>query len=96
MTAPLLARAVTKSPKVHLVIRKGGTDNTTAYTDLAPTRMRINSAPYIRRIKADNEVRAQTRNIWTEELYMGEELNPFEGRPGSMDAYSLPSHGDRT
>lgn len=27
------------------------------------------------------------------ELYDGKELRAFEGRPGAMDAYSLPSRG---
>lgn len=34
-------------------------------------------------------------NASTHETYQGEDLRPFEGRPGAMDAYKLPSRGVR-
>lgn len=30
-------------------------------------------------------------NLFEQSTYSGEELKPFEGRPGAMDAYQLPS-----
>ena len=32
-------------------------------------------------------------NAGSKGLYDGRELRPFEGRPGAMDAYRLPSRG---
>jgi hypothetical protein len=29
-------------------------------------------------------------------LYDGKELRPYQGRPGAMDAFALPSRGFRT
>lgn len=34
---------------------------------------------------------APITNATTTELYDGAELRPFEGRPGAMDAFALPS-----
>lgn len=30
---------------------------------------------------------------WKNGTYDGKELRPYEGRPGAMDAYALPSRG---
>lgn len=31
-----------------------------------------------------------------DKLYDGKELRPYQGRPGAMDAFALPSRGHRT
>lgn len=41
----------------------------------------------------DPEVKP-TPYLYTRETYKGEELKPYEGRPGAMDAFTLPSIKD--
>jgi len=81
-------------PKVHIVIGKN--KQRVVLSNTANLAAKSTVSPFSIRKKLRNEALAQTRNIWTEELYLGEDLKPFEGRPGAMDAYSLPSLGVRT
>lgn len=39
-------------------------------------------------------VSRNSRNVWSWGDYEGDELKPFEGRPGAMDAFTLPSRRD--
>ena len=87
---------IKKDPRVHIIIKKDAVSRGTQPTDLAPKRMRDNSGAYVKRIKAKGEVGSAYRDIWTDGTYDGADLRPFEGRPGSMVAYSLPSRGVRT
>ena len=78
-------------PKVHLIPVKRTGDlpkqsDKSAYT----------TSKFVPRKKRENEALVPSRDIWSQGTYDGHDLRPFEGRPGSMVAYSLPSHGDRT
>jgi hypothetical protein len=83
-------------PKVHIVIGNKANQQRVVPSNTANIAAKSKATPFAIRKKLRNEALAQTRNIWTDELYLGEDLKPFEGRPGSMDAYSLPSLGVRT
>lgn len=39
----------------------------------------------------DNETLESARRIMIKDTYMGEELRPFDGRPGAMEAFEKPS-----
>jgi hypothetical protein len=82
--------------KVHIVIGKRAKHLVRPKEDLAPKRMRDNSAKYVARVREANEAHPNQKNIWSEGHYDGAELKPFEGRPGSMDAFYLPSLGVAT
>lgn len=48
-----------------------------------PTQKNVAATPQHHRIT----------NAGSKGLYDGRELRPFDGRPGAMDAYRLPSRG---
>ena len=55
----------------------------------------MNNAKYNLPPKKPTKLVAQElpRTWYQRGLYDGKELRPFEGRPGAMDAYNLPSRG---
>lgn len=58
--------------------------------------MRNVSGPYLPRVRHPDEAPPRTVNIWDIEIYDGSDLKPFNGRQGSMDAFSIKSYGVRT
>ena len=51
------------------------------------------SAEFERRLKEVQACTNPIRNSNTGKVYDGAELRPFDGRPGAMDAFALPSLG---
>lgn len=47
----------------------------------------------IQKIELTHPEGQRITNAGSKGLYDGRELRPFEGRPGAMDAYKLPSRG---
>lgn len=47
----------------------------------------------IQKIAIATSESSRITNAGSKGLYDGRELRPFEGRPGAMDAYRLPSRG---
>lgn len=64
-------------------------------SDLASVQMRRkNGNAPILMVKPEGAATPPTWNTLRDPgTYNGAELRPFEGRPGSMDAYKLPSRG---
>ena len=82
--------------KVHIVIGNKSKEYRANMIDTANVAAQSKVSTFKPRKRLPNETPAPMKNIWTEELYMGEELQPFTGRPGAMDAYALPSLGMAT
>jgi hypothetical protein len=84
-----------------LVMRQGARrldrTRTTLYTISTTGRDRLQAfdAGFRHRISAGNNVpvvaAARTAHLTTRGLYTGAELRPYDGRPGAMDAFALPS-----
>jgi hypothetical protein len=84
-----------------LVMRQGARrpdrTRTTLYSISATGRERLHAfeAGFRLRIKASSRVPAvaapRTAHLTTRGLYTGAELRPYDGRPGAMDAFALPS-----
>jgi hypothetical protein len=83
------------------VARRADRTRTTLYTATAIGRDQlraheINSAPRLRAPTGMPTVAApRTAQLTTRGLYTGAELRPYEGRPGAMDAFALPSRMGR-
>lgn len=88
-----------------LVMRQGARrldrTRTTLYTISTPGRDRLQAydAGFRHRITAGTSVpvvaAARTAHLTTRGLYTGAELQPYDGRPGAMDAFALPSRMGR-
>jgi hypothetical protein len=84
-----------------LVMRQGARrldrTRTTLYTISTTGRDRLQAydAGFRHRITAGTSVpvmaAARTAHLTTRGLYTGAELQPYDGRPGAMDAFALPS-----
>ena len=54
----------------------------------------VNNTPFLRKTAERFETSAsRINNGTTTGIYDGRELRQFDGRPGAMNAYSLPSRG---
>jgi hypothetical protein len=82
-----------KDTKVHIVIGNKSKEHRANYVDTANKAAQSKVSSFQPRKREANEAGAPYKNIWTDEVYMGEELRPFAGRAGAMDAYALPSSG---
>ena len=70
----------------HLVQPKPGTK----FTDKALSVIR-GKAGYKPRAREKNEALPPSMDMFERPDYEGKELHDYEGRPGAMDAYRLPS-----
>jgi len=86
-------KTMTKAGNDANLAKLGINTNVKKNKDRAPEHMMRSCEPYKPRKKVENEAPPRSNNSWTEELYDGADLKPFEGRPGAMTAYSLPSKG---
>ena len=48
---------------------------------------------YVPRERDPNEALPPWIDLFARPTYKGEDLRPFEGRPGALDAFKLPSRG---
>lgn len=48
---------------------------------------------YVPRERDPNEAHPRMIDLFAQPLYRGEDLRPYQGRPGALDAYKLPSRG---
>lgn len=77
--------------------RRADRSRTTLYTATAVGRdqlraYEINSVPRLRvSTSAPTVAGPRTAQLTTRGFYVGDELRPYEGRPGAMDAFALPS-----
>ena len=86
--------ALAHARKLHMVIK-----NHDGIFEIQPKGRNALAVANKQRWKDNKATPAATRafvNASTVRKYDGAELRPFDGRPGAMDAYSLPSRmGDR-
>jgi hypothetical protein len=64
-------------------------------SDVAPKEIK-RGIPFKARKKLPNEATVRSIDIWASGVYDGGDLTRQPSRPGSMDAYSIPSLGVST
>lgn len=61
--------------------------------DLHMNNSKYNLPPQKPRLASGVATNGESTDWRHRKVYDGKELRPFEGRPGAMDAYNLPSRG---